>query len=73
MVFALATGAKPLAERPSASRALALLDLGSRAADALARAIARGVYAADAGLAGRPPPLARRRRGRRLAPINPTR
>lgn len=42
VVFVLATGAKPLSE----PRALAVTRLGAYAADVLARAIARGVYAA---------------------------
>ena len=42
VVFVLATGAKPLIE----PRALAVTRLGAHAADVLARAIARGVYAA---------------------------
>jgi len=43
VVFALATGAKPAPE----PRALAIARFGSIAADCLARAIARGVYAAQ--------------------------
>ncbi len=48
MVFALATGARPLSPSPGPPRPLALLELGARAADTLARAIARGVYEARA-------------------------
>jgi L-aminopeptidase/D-esterase-like protein len=47
VVFALATGAAPLAAA-AAGRPMALARIGSLAADALARAIARGVHAADA-------------------------
>jgi L-aminopeptidase/D-esterase-like protein len=43
VVFALATAAKPMSE----PRALAVARLGALAADCLARAIARGVYAAE--------------------------
>jgi L-aminopeptidase/D-esterase-like protein len=43
VVFALATGARPAPE----PRALAIARFGSIAADCLARAIARGVYAAE--------------------------
>jgi L-aminopeptidase/D-esterase-like protein len=43
IVFAAATGARPLAESP-----LALAELGAIAADALARAVARAVYEATA-------------------------
>lgn len=43
VVFALATAAKPLAE----PRALAVARLGALAADCLARAVARGVFAAE--------------------------
>lgn len=49
VVFALASGARPLPE--PAPRALAML--GAAAADVLARAVARGVYAAQS-LFGRP-------------------
>ncbi|MGH6972086.1 MAG: P1 family peptidase, partial [Caulobacteraceae bacterium] len=42
VVFALATGEKPLPER----RPLSVARLGALAADCLARAIARGVYEA---------------------------
>jgi L-aminopeptidase/D-esterase-like protein len=41
-VFALATGRRPLPDRPDA-----LLGLGAVAADVVARAVARGVYAAE--------------------------
>ncbi len=43
VVFALATAARPLAE----PRALAVARLGALAADCLARAVARGVFAAE--------------------------
>jgi L-aminopeptidase/D-esterase-like protein len=43
VVFAMATASKPLAE----PRALAVARVGALAADCLARAIARGVYAAE--------------------------
>ena len=43
VVFALATAARPAPE----PRALAVARFGALAADCLARAIARGVYAAD--------------------------
>ncbi len=56
VVFALATGARPLALSAGVPRALALLELGSRAADALSRAIARGVYEAAAVWPDGPPP-----------------
>ena len=51
-VFAVATGVRPLA-----FPVLTLASLGALAADVLARAVARGVYAAasSAGLAGLPP------------------
>lgn len=49
IVFALATGAKPTPE----PRALAIARFGAIAADCLARAVARGVYAAQA-LGGAP-------------------
>lgn len=49
VVFALATGARPL----PAPAALSLARLGAFAADTLARAVARGVYAAEP-LLGRP-------------------
>jgi L-aminopeptidase/D-esterase-like protein len=51
VVFALATGARPLPD----PRPLQLLRLGARAADALARAIARGVFEAAPGPPGAPP------------------
>ncbi|GAA0582689.1 P1 family peptidase [Rhizomicrobium electricum] len=43
LVYAVSTGRRPIDE----PRPLAVLELGSLAADTLARAIARGVYAAD--------------------------
>jgi L-aminopeptidase/D-esterase-like protein len=43
IVFAAATGPRPLAERP-----LALAELGATAADTLARAVARAIYEATA-------------------------
>jgi L-aminopeptidase/D-esterase-like protein len=49
VVFALSTGAKPLA----APAPLALARIGALAADCLSRAVARGVYAAEAAC-GRP-------------------
>lgn len=45
-LFAFATGARPLAATPEA-RATALLHLGSDAADCVARALCRGVHAAN--------------------------
>jgi len=45
VVFAMATGATPLGAGPA--RTFALARIGSLAADALARAVARGVHAAD--------------------------
>jgi L-aminopeptidase/D-esterase-like protein len=43
LVYALSTGRRPI----TAPRTLAVLELGSLAADTLARAIARGVYEAE--------------------------
>ena len=50
VVFALATGRLPLPE----PRALSITRIGAAAADALARAVARGVYEATAGIGGPP-------------------